>query len=61
MGAAAKAEISATYINGQEAIPIQTTLEELGHPQAPTTMQVDNSTAEGFANDTIKQNPARLC
>jgi hypothetical protein len=55
MGSAAEAEIGATYINGQEAIPIRTTLEELGHPQPPTPMQVDNSTAEGFANDTIKQ------
>jgi hypothetical protein len=61
MGSAAKAEMGATYINGQEAIPIRTTLEELGHPQPPNPIQVDNSTAEGFANDTIKQNPARLC
>jgi hypothetical protein len=55
MGSAAEAEIGATYINGQEAIPIRTTLTEMGHPQPPTPMQVDNSTAEGFANDTIKQ------
>jgi hypothetical protein len=55
MGSAAEAEIGATYINGTEAVPIRTTLAELGHPQPPTPMQVDNSTAEGFANDTIKQ------
>jgi hypothetical protein len=55
MGSAAEAEIGASYINGQEAIPIRNTLEELGHPQPPTPMQVDNSTADGFANDTIKQ------
>jgi hypothetical protein len=55
MGSVAKAEIGSSYTNGQEAIPIRTTLEEMGHPQPPTPMQVDNSTAEGFANDTIKQ------
>jgi hypothetical protein len=55
MGSAAEAEIGVTYINGQEAIPIRTTLDEMGHPQPPTPMQVDNSTAEGFSNGTIKQ------
>ena len=55
MGSAAEAEIGSAYINGQEAVPIRTTLAELGHPQPPTPMQVDNSTAYGFANDTIKQ------
>ena len=33
---------------------IRTTLQELGHPQPPTPVQVDNTTAHGFANDTIK-------
>jgi hypothetical protein len=59
MGSAAEAEIGATYINSQEAIPIRTTLAELGHPQPPTPMQVDNSTAEGFANGTIKQKQSK--
>jgi hypothetical protein len=55
MGSAAEAEIASSYMNGQEAVPIRTTLEEMGHPQPPTPVQVDNSTAQGFANDTIKQ------
>ena len=55
MGLAAKDKIGAAYINGQEAVPIRTLLLELGHPQPATTIQVDNSTADGFANDTIKQ------
>jgi hypothetical protein len=55
MGSAAEAEIASSYMNGQEAIPIRTTLNEMGHPQPPTPVQVDNSTAEGFANNTIKQ------
>jgi hypothetical protein len=55
VGSAAEAEIDAGYLNAQEAVPICTTLRELGHPQPPTPMQVDNTTAEGFANGTMKQ------
>ena len=55
MGSAAKAKICATYINGQEAVPICTLLRKLRHPQLATPMQVDKSTAVGFSNDTIKQ------
>ena len=53
MGSAAEAEIGALYTNGQEAIPIHTALEEMGHLQPPTPMQVDNTTAVGFSNSTI--------
>ena len=55
MGSAAKSEIGAAYINGQEAVPIRTLLLKLVHPQPATPIQVDNSTADSFANDTIKQ------
>jgi hypothetical protein len=55
MGSAAKAKIGAAYINAQEAVPICTTLAKMGHRQPSTPIQVDNSTAVGFANDTIKQ------
>jgi len=55
MGSAAEAEIAAAYMTAREAVPITTTLEELGHPQSPTPIQVDNTTCAGFANDTIKQ------
>ena len=50
-----EAEIGATFINDKDALPIRTTIEELGHPQPPTPMKVDNTTAVGFANNTIKQ------
>ena len=55
MSSAAEAEIGATFLNAKDALPIRTTLKELGHPQPPTPMQVDNTTAVGFANNTIKQ------
>ena len=55
MGSAAESKIAAAYMTAQEAVPIRTTLEELSHPQAPTPIQVNNTTCAGFANDTIKQ------
>jgi len=55
MASAAEAEVGALFINSQDAIPLRNTLIELGHPQPPTPIQTDNSTAAGFANDTIKQ------
>ena len=55
MGSATESEIGDTYINVQEAVPIRTLLRKLGHPQPATPIQVDNSTANGFAKDTIKQ------
>ena len=55
MALAAEVKTGALFLNCGEAVPIQQTLEDLGHPQPPTPVQVDNTTAEGFANDTIKQ------
>ena len=54
MSSAMEAEVASTFIAAKEAVPIRTTLEEMGHVQPPTPMQVDNSTAIGFVNDTIK-------
>ena len=54
MGSVSEAEIGVTYHNTQEAALIMTPLEELGHPQTPTPLQVDNTTAEGYSNETIK-------
>ena len=55
MGSADEAKIGATYINVQEAVLIRNLPLELGHPQPSTPIQVDNSTANSFANNTIKQ------
>jgi hypothetical protein len=55
LASAAEAKIGALFLNGQEALPIHVTLAELGHPQPPMPMQTGNYTAEGFANNTIKQ------
>ena len=55
ISSATEAELAALFHNGKEACPIRTALKELGHPQPPTPIQTDNSTASGIANDSIKQ------
>ena len=54
MSSAMEAEVGATFLAAKEAVPIRTALHEMGHEQPPTPMQVDNSTAIGFINNTIK-------
>ena len=39
----------------QDAESIRTTLVEMNHPQPPTPIQVENSTAVGISNKAIKQ------
>jgi len=59
MASAAEAELGAIFVNGQDAVPIRTTLDEMSHPQPPTPIQVDNATAVGIANKTIKQRQSK--
>ena len=55
MASAAEAEIGALFMNEQEAVPFRHCLQELGHPQPPTPVRTDNSTAHGYVNNSIKQ------
>ncbi len=55
MASAAEAEVGALFVNAQEGTVIRTTLIELGHPQPPTPLQSDNSTATGIINSTLRQ------
>jgi len=55
LSSAAEAELGGLFLNAKHACPIRVTLDELGHPQPPTPIQTDNSTAAGIANDSIKQ------
>ena len=59
MASAAEVELGALFLNCQEAVPIRITLEEMGHSQPPTPVQVDNSTALGISNRTIKQRKSK--
>ena len=50
MSSAAKAEIGALYTNARKGVEEQNILRVMGHPQPPTPVQTDNSTAEGIIN-----------
>jgi hypothetical protein len=52
---AVQAELGALFLNAQEAKVIRLVLEELGHPQPPTPIHIDNTTTVGIVNNTIKQ------
>eukprot|EP00957_Ditylum_brightwellii_P063550 4823763-Ditylum_brightwellii.AAC.1 len=57
---AAEAKLAGIFLNAQQGIAMRWTLEEMGHPQPPTPLHSDNSTAVGIANQTIKQHRSRL-
>ncbi len=49
----AKAELGAAFQNAQKAAEFRNTLQELGYPQVPTTIMIDNTVVEGLAADTL--------
>jgi hypothetical protein len=54
MSSAAEAEIGALYLNARDAVYLRQILAEMGHPQPPTPIQTDNTTAEGLVNNKIQ-------
>ena len=55
VSSASKAEIGVIFANLKEAEIIRRTLNDMGHPQPPTPVQTDNSTAAGLADNSIRQ------
>ena len=49
MASSDNGEYGTIFINSHTAVPIYTTLNEMGWKQGPTAIQVDNSTAVGIA------------
>ena len=54
VGSAMEAEYAGMYTNAQDATVDRQSLLDLGHPQAPTDMRYDNTTAGSLANRTAK-------
>ena len=54
MSRAAEAELGALYVNAKEAVPMRHLLEEMGHKQPKTPIQIDYSTACGVVNNKIQ-------
>jgi len=55
VSSAAEAETGGVFHNCQFGIQIRRILEILDHPQPPTKVKTDNSTAASFVNKSIKQ------
>ena len=55
MASAAEAEVAGIYLNATEAVSERNCLIEMGHPQPPTPIKTDNTTARGIITGTIKQ------
>jgi hypothetical protein len=53
MSSAAEAELGTLYINARKDVPCRTLLHGMGHPQPPTPIQTDNSTALGVVTNNI--------
>jgi hypothetical protein len=51
---AAEAELGALFLNAQQVTALHFILAELGHPQPPTPIHIDNNTTVGIVNNTIK-------
>jgi hypothetical protein len=52
---AAEAELGALFLHAQEAKVLRLVLKELGHPQPPIPIHIDNTTTVGIVNNTIKR------
>ncbi len=59
MSSAAEAELGELFINAKLACAMRNTLNELGHLQPKTPIQIDNATAHGFLHETIKRNQSK--
>jgi hypothetical protein len=51
----AEVEWGALFLNCQEGMTFQLTLEDLGHPQPKTLVHCNNATAVNIAINTIKR------
>jgi hypothetical protein len=59
VASAAEAEYAALFLNGQNAIILSNTLNDMGHEQVCPTLVADNTTACGIANRTNKPKRSR--
>ncbi len=55
----AEAELGAPFLNAQEVKVLQLILTELGHPQPPTPIHIDNTTTVEIVNNMIKRQRSR--
>ena len=59
VASAAEAETGGLFHNARTTIPIRQALETLGHPQPPTPIKTDNTTAKHFVTKTLRQKKSK--
>ena len=60
MASAAKAEVAGLFIKANKVIPIRHTPIKMGHPQPPTPIKADNTTAHGILTGNFRQKGSKL-
>ena len=55
MSSSAESETAAPFLNAQRAIPICYMVQQMGHPQPPTPITLDNSTTNNVIKNNITQ------
>ena len=55
VSSSAEAEVAGIFHNAGMAVPIRHILKALNHPQPPTPLKTDNSTATGFIYNNIHE------
>ena len=55
MSSAAEAELGDLFLNATNVVSIRNTLHDMNHPQPPTPIKTDNTTALGVITNTIKR------
>ena len=55
MASATEAEIGTVFKKCKACLSMRTALQEMGHPQPPIPVKVDNQCAVGILTDTVKQ------
>ena len=59
MASALEAEVAALFYNCKSDTPLQTTLEEMGHPHPQTPITTDNTTAQGLITKSMISKAAK--
>mmetsp|Transcript_37336 Transcript_37336/g.52710 ORF Transcript_37336/g.52710 Transcript_37336/m.52710 type:complete len:137 (+) Transcript_37336:642-1052(+) len=54
-----EAELAALYHNDKDACLMRIAAKEMGHPQPPTPIVTDNTTAAGISNNNIRQKQSK--
>ena len=54
MASASESKNGAIFFNGQQTVPIHTSLTKMGHPQPPTPIKKDNTTSYGILTGNMR-------